>query len=307
MADEAVNFAKATLKTGISASATSITVTTGGGSNFPAVPFNAVVWNSTDYSDPSDDPDVEVVRVTARSGDVLTVTRAQESTAAVAHNTAGVTYKIIAGPTAKVVNDDLVHRLWTGPSSGTPTLYSLISSGTDSDVVANHRFMLSQTGFMLWDADGATSTWDATLQLNSAASQLQFATGSSFTIAFDDGDFTALTKLSDIACNEQSVNEVPTGSTRRTMFFSDRAIKIKQINAAVRGSTPSVQWTLKWDASYSGSGTQIDTATTTAADEISSGFDDGDIPAGSWIWIDYGTVSGTITEFSLTLRYHLEA
>lgn len=75
----------------------------------PSVSFNAVWWNATDYADPSDDPNVEIVRVTAISTDTLTVTRAQESTSASTKNTAGKTYKMIAGLTAKAINTDLVN------------------------------------------------------------------------------------------------------------------------------------------------------------------------------------------------------
>jgi hypothetical protein len=103
--DAAKNFAKANLSTGYDASATSIVLISGGGAKFPAVSFNAVWFNATDYSDPADDPSVEVVRVTGITTDTLTITRAQESTSAVTHNTAGKTYLLVAGPTAKLVTD----------------------------------------------------------------------------------------------------------------------------------------------------------------------------------------------------------
>ena len=105
--DNAKNFAKVTVSTTYDASATSIVLTGGHGAKLPTAPFNAVWWNSTDYSDPSDDPNVEIVRVTAISTDTLTVTRGQESVTATTKNTGGKTYKMIAGLTAKTVNTDL--------------------------------------------------------------------------------------------------------------------------------------------------------------------------------------------------------
>ena len=105
--DNAKNFAKVTVSTGYDNDDTSIVLTTGHGAKLPTVPFNVVWWNSTDYADPADDPNVEIVRVTGRSSDTLTVTRAQESTSASNKNTAGKTYKMIAGLTAKVINTDL--------------------------------------------------------------------------------------------------------------------------------------------------------------------------------------------------------
>ena len=105
--DSAVNFAKVTVSTGYGSSATSIVLSAGNGALLPTAPFNVIWWNFTDYPDPSDDPNKEIVRVTVISTDTLTVTRAQEGTTGSSKNTAGKTYKMIAGLTAKVINTDL--------------------------------------------------------------------------------------------------------------------------------------------------------------------------------------------------------
>ena len=103
--DAAKNFAKGTVSTGYDTTAQEIVLTTGDGARFAQPPFNAVWWNATDYPDPSDDPDVEIVRVFAVTGDQLSVTRAQEATTATNKNIAGKTYKMLAGLTAKFLND----------------------------------------------------------------------------------------------------------------------------------------------------------------------------------------------------------
>ena len=108
--DNAKNFARATVSTGYDAAATSIALTTGHGARLPNPPFNATWWNSTDYLVPDDDPNVELVRVTAKATDTLTITRAQESTTASTKNTSGKTYSLMAGLTAKVINEDVVSR-----------------------------------------------------------------------------------------------------------------------------------------------------------------------------------------------------
>lgn len=59
-------------------SGTSLTVTTGEGSRFPAVPFNATVWAAGEVPTPAN---AEIVRVTAITGNnTFTITRAQEGT-----------------------------------------------------------------------------------------------------------------------------------------------------------------------------------------------------------------------------------
>jgi hypothetical protein len=98
------NFAAATLAAGINSSATSLSVASGQGARFPAVPFNATIYNATDYADAADAYHAghsEIVRVTAISTDNLTISRAQEGTSAVNLNSAGKTYRIVAGLTAR--------------------------------------------------------------------------------------------------------------------------------------------------------------------------------------------------------------
>lgn len=104
--DPTINFGKATVSTGYDASATSIVLSSGHGANLPSTfSYNLVWWNSTDYDDPADDPNVEIVRCTNRVTDTLTVTRAQEGTAASTKNTGGKTYKMVLDVTKKMIDD----------------------------------------------------------------------------------------------------------------------------------------------------------------------------------------------------------
>lgn len=107
--DARKNFSISAVSTGYDASAVSIVLVSGGGAKFPNPAtdgsFNLVWWNATDYENPGDDPDVEIVRCTARSSNTLTITRGQESTVASAKNIAGKTYKVLLGITAKMITD----------------------------------------------------------------------------------------------------------------------------------------------------------------------------------------------------------
>jgi len=92
------NFAKVEVSTGYDASATSIVLATDEGAKLPAPAtdgnFYLVWWNFTDYKDPADDPNVEKVLCTAKSGDTLTLTRGQRGTTAQNHNISGKVYKM---------------------------------------------------------------------------------------------------------------------------------------------------------------------------------------------------------------------
>lgn len=86
------------VSTGYTLSATSIVLAAGGGAHMPSVPFEATWWDRTTYTSAADDPNREVVLVTARATDTMTVTRAQEGTTAVNHNTGGKTYAFTTAP-----------------------------------------------------------------------------------------------------------------------------------------------------------------------------------------------------------------
>lgn len=109
--DPVKNFAKVTLSTGYGISDVSVILSSGNGSKLPNPGtdgnFNAVWWNSTDFGDPSDDPNREIVRVTSKSTDTLTIIRAQEGTAASTKNTANKVYQMVLAVTAKTITDIL--------------------------------------------------------------------------------------------------------------------------------------------------------------------------------------------------------
>jgi len=107
--DPVINFGNMEVSTTYDASATSVILATGEGAILPDPSvdgeFNLVWFDATNYPQVYDDPNVEIVRVTALSGDTITVTRAQESTLATTKNTGGVTYRMILAPTKKTIDD----------------------------------------------------------------------------------------------------------------------------------------------------------------------------------------------------------
>ena len=103
--DATKNFLIVTVSQGYGSTDTSIVLNTGQGALLPTPPFNLVWWNATDYPNPALDPNVEIVRVTAVSGDTITVIRAQENTTASTKNTPGKVYQMINAITSKMISD----------------------------------------------------------------------------------------------------------------------------------------------------------------------------------------------------------
>jgi len=114
------------------------------------VPFNLVWWNSTDYPNPANDPNVEIVRVTNIAADTLTISRAQEGTSGSNKNTVGKTYNLVLGMTAKTVSD-----LFAALGGGTPVENEIVSgSGTsrtlaDTPVAGSVKLWGNGTGLTL--------------------------------------------------------------------------------------------------------------------------------------------------------------
>lgn len=128
-------------------SGTSLVVTTGHGGRFPAVPFNAPVWPAGGLPDPSN---AEIVRVTARTSDTLTIVRAQEGTTARA---IVVGDRIAAGITAKTLTDieTPTATVTARPATDTPAYVERVSAaGTTSDL---HQWQ-DQSGAVLAQVNG---------------------------------------------------------------------------------------------------------------------------------------------------------
>lgn len=208
--DTAKNFAKGTLSTGYDDLATSIVVGAGQGARFPAVPFNAVWWDATDFPDPSDDPAVEIVRVTARSVDTLTVVRGQEGTTAQTHEQDNKVYRLIAPLTAKSINENILPATmvaddWTVTSLG--SLQIDTSGAIVLNAVDHFRASPSAAGVVVELIGGLASMGD--VDGNNSGAQ----------IAIDDN--TGRIKLQGVLCTDQSVAGTTLGSvTKKLQIFT---------------------------------------------------------------------------------------
>ncbi len=157
--DSVANFIKVVVSTGYTSTDTTIVLNSGEGAKLPTPDFNVVWWDSTNYSDPADDPNVEIVRVTNIATDTLTVTRAQEGTTATNKNTGGSTYKMILAPTAKTIMD-ISSNLFT-PLTATGTVDGSNSAFTFTQkptyIVSDSAWYRENKGWT-WNSGTLTAT-----------------------------------------------------------------------------------------------------------------------------------------------------
>ena len=174
--DALKNFAYSLVATAPSpaTSGTSLIVTTGQGSYFPATPFDATIWPAG--VQPSN-TNAEIVRVTNVSTDTLTITRAQYGTTAQAIT---VGYQIaqtvdanllsqlapLSGATftGEVVAPDFKTSGLTGATSATRYVGGTANGAPTSGTFAVGDFIVDQTG-TIWvcTTAGTPGTWTTTI------------------------------------------------------------------------------------------------------------------------------------------------
>jgi hypothetical protein len=184
MLDPVKNFAKATLVSGYAAGVTSIVVSSGEGAEFPDPAtdgaFNLSWWNATEYGDPADDPLREIVRCTARSGDTLTIVRAQEGTSDNDHNLSDLplgprTYKV-ALPFTKKEHDEIAIQykaisVSVNTLAGTAGIILVTTGATDKTItlpaasgIAGRVYVIkkidSGSGYVIVDGSGSETIDD---------------------------------------------------------------------------------------------------------------------------------------------------
>ena len=105
MFDAAYNFAKTTISP-FDSEAISATLTDPTRFLDPATKqYNCVVWCSSLYPNPVDDPNKEILRFTAKNNSVYTFDRAQEGTEAKDHNIEDEIYSVAIVLTEKMISD----------------------------------------------------------------------------------------------------------------------------------------------------------------------------------------------------------
>jgi hypothetical protein len=130
------------------------------------------------------------------------------------------------------------------------------------------------------------------------------------TNAFTDAEQTKLGLFDPSANFSKTITiESPTSAEDITFWYTPSAITVVELLAIVQG-TSSVTWTMHHDPDRSAAGNKIVTAgtttdNTTTGESITS-FDDGTIPAGSFIWFESSALVGTPDWFSVTMVYRVD-
>lgn len=143
------NFAKSALASGIADSDLSLDLAAGDGAKFPATgDFVCVLWDSA-YASPVSDLTREIIKVTDRSTDALTIVRAQEGTSAKAWNADDHCALVITAGKLDEIEEELSYRaatgnllqnaswaIWDGVGANAPAGWTISGAGATVAIVA---------------------------------------------------------------------------------------------------------------------------------------------------------------------------
>lgn len=242
------NSAFATLAAGINSSATSITLTTGQGARFPSLGagdyFYATLIDASN--------NLEIVKCTARSTDVLTVTRAQEGTTARSFSTGDrIELRITAAGIAESANELVASGTLVIP--GTSSSGAILRLSEDTDNGTNYIGLKSPAA--------VASNLDFTLPSTDGSAGQFMKTDGSGVLSFG----TITQKLLNYTVLTDSTRAAPSltpGSTARVVQFSKSYTKLSstsdllfQVNLSGKASAAgALQMVCQYGSSAEGIG-----------------------------------------------------
>lgn len=214
---------------------------------FPvAYPYRVTIWDAVTYTDPGDDPGMEIVQVTGRAGNVLNVTRAQEGTAAAAHTTGDVVRLLVtAGMVQQVQGTIDAHDHSAGGDGAQIAHGSLGSAGSNTHAqIDTHIGSTGNPHSVTAAQAGAATTGDLSAHVGDTGNP--HAVSAAQTGAATTGDLSAHTGAANPHSGSASTGDL---SAHVGNVANPHAVSAAQVGAA----------TAQWNASQV-QGTAVDAA-----------------------------------------------
>lgn len=238
----------------LAAGATTLNVATGGGASFPdTFPFLLTLWDAATYTDPGNDPDMEIVECSGRTGDVLTISRGKEDTLDVAHaNSQRVALLITAG----LMSDYFL-------ASGERAMTGDLDMGSTNDIINLRNFILDPASTVLHIKDSTGLQNVAHFSYSGGVAQTVLYGNLSMTAkkinSLDDGmaaDDAATVGQTETYSDEHIITKefVPPGSWEDgyapVFRTSDGKFHMEEIELAFTGAAYVNQHTMADDLAY---------------------------------------------------------
>lgn len=96
----------------------------------------------------------------------------------------------------------------------------------------------------------------------------------------------------------------PANADTQTLIYTNRQVTINEVRSVISGGT-SAAISLKWDSDRGSAGTTImsETVTDSGGGSVAT-LSNNTIDANRWVWAEVGTVSGSVKELSVNVRFN---
>jgi hypothetical protein len=183
------------------------------------------------------------------------------------------------------------HIDWTAASAGTIHTDNYIEGGAGTDTTAIHDNVSGEISVVTEKTTPVSA--DLLLIEDSAASNAKKR--------------VQVGNLPSPTLSKSITVESPTATEDISIFFTNLAATITEIRAVVRGSTPSVTWTVRHGTDRSAAGSEAVTGGTTTTSQTTgsdvTSFNDATIVADSFVWLETTAQTGTVNELAITIIY----
>jgi len=99
----------------------------------------------------------------------------------------------------------------------------------------------------------------------------------------------------------------PTSAENVVLFFSTSGLTITQIRSTVKGTSPSVTFSIRYGTDISAAGTEVVTSgitcTNTTTGLSTTSFNNATVPSNNFVWLTTSAISGTVTQLAVSLIF----
>jgi hypothetical protein len=99
----------------------------------------------------------------------------------------------------------------------------------------------------------------------------------------------------------------PSSSENVVLFFTTSSLTLTQIRSTVKGTTPSVTFSIRYGTDTSASGTEVVTSgitvTNTTTGLSTTSFNNATVPSNNFVWLTTSATSGTVDQLAVSLIF----
>jgi hypothetical protein len=118
---------------------------------------------------------------------------------------------------------------------------------------------------------------------------------------------TGATGVTGVAAPKALTILEPSSSENVVLFFTTVGLTFTQIRSTVKGSSPSVTFSIRYGSDTSAGGTEVVTGgitvTNTTTGLSTTSFNNATVPSNNFVWLTTSATSGTVNQLAVSLIF----